>query len=254
MYPALKTRHIKVREIRRRECHGLLLTGDAAPHLLTSDDYRPVRLPLVKYDPDRMDFKLIVNPPYRTAIRSDDAVIRAVAMDREYNVLARCTHPMSRAAWTMPQTVRQVLFPFSPRPAAVDGAAPASPVPDNTARTTGAGQAATRQSPPGQAATDQGPAARTAARSPFDESSAAIVPDYRYEEAAAAMRLTGVIGGNDTRRAIVLLDGRYQIVAPGARLNVTLNGLPHIYTVRAIAARELTVVTADGRRMTVESR
>jgi hypothetical protein len=60
-----------------------------------------------------MDFKLIANPLYRTAIWSDEAVIRAVAMDRNYQVLDRYTHIMSRATVTTAHRVYQALFPFT---------------------------------------------------------------------------------------------------------------------------------------------
>ena len=111
--PALKTRHIKVAENRRREFYGLLLAGDGSLHLLTYDDYRLIRLPLEHYDASRMDFKLIVNPLYRTAIWSDDSIIRAVAMDRDYHVLDRYTHRMSRSAKTPAHLVYEALFPFT---------------------------------------------------------------------------------------------------------------------------------------------
>ncbi len=111
--PALKARHIKIAENRRREYYGLLLAADDSLHLLTYDNYRLIRLPLEDYDPDRMDFKLLINPLYRTAVWSDDAIIRAVAMDRDYRPLERCTHGMSRAVVTPMQRFHEVLFPFS---------------------------------------------------------------------------------------------------------------------------------------------
>lgn len=119
--PALKTRHIKIAENRRREYYGLLLTADDSLHLLTYDNYRLIRLPLEHYDPDRMDFKLLINPLYRTAIWSDDAVIRAVAMDSGYQPLERYTHRMSRAIVTPAKRFHEVLFPFSLRLEAEDG-------------------------------------------------------------------------------------------------------------------------------------
>ncbi|MFP4348359.1 MAG: DUF4857 domain-containing protein [Thermodesulfobacteriota bacterium] len=49
------------------------------------DGYRLIRLPIDTYDPDRMDFKLLINPLYRTAVWSDEARIRAVAMDAAFS-------------------------------------------------------------------------------------------------------------------------------------------------------------------------
>jgi hypothetical protein len=111
--PALTTRHIKISENRRREYYGLLLAGDGGLYLLTYDNYRLVRLPLENYDPDRMDFKLIVNPLFRTAVYSDETIIRAVAMNTEYQPIARFEHRMSRAKKTAAQYVHDALFPFS---------------------------------------------------------------------------------------------------------------------------------------------
>jgi hypothetical protein len=111
--PELKTRHIEISENQRREYYGFLLADDDSLHLLTYDNYRLIRLPLDNYDPNRMDFKLLVNPLYRTAVWSDDTVIRAVAMDADFRIVDRYTHRMSRATVTPMQRVYQVLFPFS---------------------------------------------------------------------------------------------------------------------------------------------
>ena len=111
--PVLKTRHIKISENKRREYYGLLLTANDTLHLLTYDGYRLIPLPLEHYDPDRMDFKLLINPLYRTAVWSDAITIRAVALDRDYRPLDRYTHRMSRAVVTPMQKFHEVLFPFS---------------------------------------------------------------------------------------------------------------------------------------------
>jgi hypothetical protein len=60
-----------------------------------------------------MDFKLIVNPLFRTAVYSDETTIRAVAMDKEYKPVARYEHRMSRAKKTVAHSVHKALFPFS---------------------------------------------------------------------------------------------------------------------------------------------
>lgn len=111
--PALKTRHIKITENRRREYYGLLLAQSGELYLLTYDHYHLVPLPLDHYDPDGMDFKLIVNPLFRTAVYSDERIIRAVAMNSDYQPIARYEHRMSRAKTTAAQQVHEALFPFS---------------------------------------------------------------------------------------------------------------------------------------------
>ena len=110
--PGLKTRYIKVLENQRREFYGLLLDGDGSLHLLTYDNYRLIELPLENFDPDRMEFKLIVNPLYRTAIWSDEKDIRAVAMDSQNRVLERYAHRMSRSRQTTVHRVYEACFPF----------------------------------------------------------------------------------------------------------------------------------------------
>jgi hypothetical protein len=111
--PGLKTRHIKISENKRGEYYGLLLTRNGGLHLLSCDRYRMIQLPLRNYDPDTMDFKLLINPLYRTAVYSDDAVIRAVAMDGNFTPVDRYEHQMSRATTTAADKFRKVLFPFT---------------------------------------------------------------------------------------------------------------------------------------------
>jgi hypothetical protein len=60
-----------------------------------------------------MDFKLIVNPIYRTAIYSDEAIIRAVAMNKDYQPIDTYTHRMSRATATAVHRVYDIIFPFT---------------------------------------------------------------------------------------------------------------------------------------------
>jgi hypothetical protein len=110
--PALKTRHIKVAENKRREYYGLLLAEDGSLHLLIYDAYQLVRLPIDTYDPDSMDFKLLINPLYGTAVWSDETTVRAVAMDLDYQPIARYEHRMSMAKKTAMQIAYQTLFPF----------------------------------------------------------------------------------------------------------------------------------------------
>ena len=111
--PALKTRYLKISENQRREYYGLLLAGDGTLHLLTYDNYRLIELPLDNYDPERMDFKLIINPLYQTAIYSDETTIWAVAMNLDSQAIAHYEHRMSRAKITTAQRIYKALFPFS---------------------------------------------------------------------------------------------------------------------------------------------
>jgi len=110
--PALGVRSIKVSENSRKEFHALLLTNDDRLFLLSYDNYRLIPLPLEEYVPDSMDFKLIINPLYRTAVYSDDKIIRAVVLDKDYRPLTRYQHTMPGAELTRAQSVFSYLAPF----------------------------------------------------------------------------------------------------------------------------------------------
>ncbi len=114
--PAFGVRHIEVSESRNHDYYGLLLTEDNRLFLLRERGYELVELPLKDYDPNRMDFKILVDPLYHTAVYSDDATIHAVAATMENGVLRpvrRYSHTMSRADRTTAQVVREAIFPFS---------------------------------------------------------------------------------------------------------------------------------------------
>ena len=104
---------IKVSENSRREFYGLLLTGDGQLNLLSCDDYALRPLPLEDYNPDTMDFKLIINPMFRTAVYSDDKVIRAVVMDSEFRPLAKYRHYMPAARLSGARKAFAYLTPFT---------------------------------------------------------------------------------------------------------------------------------------------
>lgn len=111
--PKLKTRHIKISENKRKEYYGLLLDGTGQINLLTYDNYRLVPLPLKDYDSGQMDFKLIMNPLYKTAVYSDENIIRAVAMDEIYQPVKTFSHTMSRSKTTAVHRFYKIIFPFS---------------------------------------------------------------------------------------------------------------------------------------------
>lgn len=110
--PAVGIRSIKVSENRRRDFYGLLLGKDDQLYMLTYDNYALKRLPLEGYDPDTMDFKMIINPLYRTAVYSDDDTIHAVVMDTDYRPLARYAHRMPGADSTAAELALSYLVPF----------------------------------------------------------------------------------------------------------------------------------------------
>jgi hypothetical protein len=110
--PGLGIRSIKVAENKRREFHGLLLTRDGRLFLISYDNNQLIPLPLEGYDPDAMDFKLIINPLFRTATYSDDKVIKAVVMDGDYQLIDRYERTKPGAGLTPAQRVFSYLMPF----------------------------------------------------------------------------------------------------------------------------------------------
>ncbi len=111
--PDIGVRHIKISESRQKDYDGLILGKTGQVYLLSHDQYRVIPLPLEKYVPEQMRLKLIFNPLYCTAVFSDETNIYGVAMDRNFNVIKRFSHTMSRSAITPAHRVYQFLFPFS---------------------------------------------------------------------------------------------------------------------------------------------
>ncbi len=110
--PGLRTRHLLVLESQRREYYGLLLDGRGRISLLGCDGYRLTPLDLPGFDPERMEFKLLLDPLFRTAVYSDQATVRAVALDRDFREAGRMEHRMSRAEPTWASRAEGALFPF----------------------------------------------------------------------------------------------------------------------------------------------
>ena len=111
--PDLKIRAIKVAESSQKKYYGLALSGEGRIFLLGYENYGLTPIPLPGYDPDRCDLKLIFNPLYCTAIYSDETIIRAVAMDKNFEPVKTYTHTMSRATRTTATHIRDLLFPFT---------------------------------------------------------------------------------------------------------------------------------------------
>lgn len=108
----LGIRNIKVMENKKKEIYGMLLTNKGDICLITYDDYWLIKLPLMDYNPDTMDLKLLINPLFRTAVYSDHHTIHAVAMDRQYRPISRYQRVMFSGRTTMADTIFKALFPF----------------------------------------------------------------------------------------------------------------------------------------------
>jgi hypothetical protein len=108
----LAVRNIKVTENKKREIYGTLLTEGGELYLITYDNYRLIKLPLENYNPNTMDFKLLINPLCRTAVYSDDHTIYAVAMDTRYRPIAQYQRVMFSGRRTLTDRIYEAIFPF----------------------------------------------------------------------------------------------------------------------------------------------
>jgi hypothetical protein len=105
-------RYIKISESKRREFYGILLSNDGNLYMLGYDDYNLIPLQLKGYDPDTMDFKMIINPLYRTATYSDNNIIRAVVMDKNYKKVDEFEHVMPGTQPTKMQKIVSRVLPY----------------------------------------------------------------------------------------------------------------------------------------------
>lgn len=110
--PKLDIQDIIVSENRRKEFYGIIITRQGGLHLISYDNYRLIPLPVELYEPDRMDFTLLINPLYTTVVSSQAKTVSATAMDRNY--LSFRTFELERYNPTssLVQVSRDLLFPF----------------------------------------------------------------------------------------------------------------------------------------------
>ena len=115
--PNLGIRHIEVVENERREIRALLLTEDGRLFAVAYDDYGLIPLPSDGYAPDRMAYKLLVNPLYATAVYADAHATTAVAMTRDFEPIAAYSRPApvpaTATAGGAAATLAAVAFPWT---------------------------------------------------------------------------------------------------------------------------------------------
>lgn len=114
--PALGIRHVEVSESRARDYYGLLLDAHDRVHLLGMDNYAVTTLTTPGYAPERMEFKVVLNPLYATALYHDHTTVTGVAMDREgYTLVRQYTHTMAMGEERPAHVIARSLFPFQLR-------------------------------------------------------------------------------------------------------------------------------------------
>ncbi len=109
----LDIRHIKLSENKRKVFYGLLLAGEGRLFLISYDDYRLIPLPVDGYDPDSMDYKLLLNPLYPTAVFGNDETIHAVAMTPDFTSVDSYTRPVPGTRDMLHERIARTVFPFA---------------------------------------------------------------------------------------------------------------------------------------------
>jgi len=113
--PSLDVLDIIVKENERREIRGVIITRQGGVHLISWDNYRLIPVPVEGYDPGRMDFKLLIDPLYRTASVVSRRAVFGVAMDADYQALRRYELVRTDHVPALIRHAREFLFPFQLR-------------------------------------------------------------------------------------------------------------------------------------------
>lgn len=110
--PDLNIRHIRVEENTRREFYAIAITWDDDVHLISYDNYKPIRLPIEHYRADEMDMILYFFPTYRSFEYSDDKHFNCIVTDLEYNVIANHSTDWTPKSEWLQSRIASVIFPF----------------------------------------------------------------------------------------------------------------------------------------------
>ncbi len=102
-----------------RKYLGLLLDTQSRMYLLHQDGFALTHIPTPEFIAGTMDFKLLMDPLFITAVYSDSTYIHAVAFENaevlgaELTPIHSYTHEMSQSQTTMTSTIADIIFPFS---------------------------------------------------------------------------------------------------------------------------------------------
>ncbi len=110
---------IVIAEAKDRKYLGLVLDTKERMYILHDKDFKLTHIPTPNYVSSGMDFKLIMDPLFITAVYSDGTHIYAQAFNNAANLpsalepLHEFTHQMSRSKSTIVSKVADILFPFN---------------------------------------------------------------------------------------------------------------------------------------------
>ncbi len=106
-------------EAKDRKYLGLVLDTKQRMYILHQDKFALTQIPMEKYIPEIMDFKVIMDPLFITAVFSDDTHITAIAFNNADTLpsvlkpIHTYTHKMSQSQQTTLSKIADVLFPMS---------------------------------------------------------------------------------------------------------------------------------------------
>lgn len=109
---------IIVSETADRLLYGLMLDTKDRMYILHVDAYKRTHIPVEFYNSENMDFKIIVDPIYITAVYSDDETIYAEAFknsieSERLEKVHSFSHKMSQSETSLYKHIAQTIFPFS---------------------------------------------------------------------------------------------------------------------------------------------
>lgn len=111
----LDIQDIIISENRRKEFYGAIVTKQGALYLISYDNYQLIPLPVEKYQPDNMDFKLLITPLYKTAVTSGPLMVHGTAMNRDYQSFRSYDLKRRNPIPLLVRVSRDILFPFQLR-------------------------------------------------------------------------------------------------------------------------------------------
>ncbi len=113
--PSLDIQDIIISENRRKEFYGTIITRQGDLYLVAYENYRLIPLPVDNYQPENMDFKLLINPLYRTVVVSDANKVYGTVLDIAYQPLRSYELERHNPTSLLIRVVRDLLFPFQVR-------------------------------------------------------------------------------------------------------------------------------------------
>ena len=81
-------------------------------------------------------------------------------------------------------------------------------------------------------------------RSPFEEASKNLL---NYETALTVFSLKGIITTEKNGRAVFLVHGEYLALAQGEKFSVTVEGLKHTFTLKAVEEKNVILKGGNGK-------